>query len=632
MVRRILREQGRYIPVFLTHLTAPLIDWVELCPALERFQAGARMIIGDVEVSSFTIPHDAADPVGFCFRTEGIKIAIATDLGYITESVKFHLRATDVLLLESNHDLDMLKVGPYPWSVKQRVMSRVGHLSNDVAADFLMRDFDPVGAEPDPGPLERAEQPPRDCAPHCQPGARKARAGHTVGDREPEKTDGGFRVLAVIPRYTRPGMGRIWSDENRFRQWLEVELAASEALAEAGTVPAEAARLLRAHASFDVPRILEIEREVKHDVIAFTTAVAESMAAAGQPEASRWLHYGLTSNDVVDTAQALLVKQASELLQAGLEKLRAVLKRRALEFRHTVQIGRTHGVHAEPITFGLKLAIWYAEAGRNLARLRAAAEDMRVGKTSGAVGTFGHIGPEIEERICAKLGLNPAPVTSQVIQRDRHAHYVATLAVAATLLEKIALEVRHLQRTEVREAEEYFARGQKGSSAMPHKRNPVTCEQICGLARVIRANAQAAFENVALWHERDISHSSVERVVLPDSTILLDYLLEKTTSLVDRLLVYPERMRRNLEMTKGLIFSGQLLLDLAAAGVLRETAYRVVQAHAMKAWEEESDFRAAIEADPEIRAVLSPEQLAASFSLERQLRNVDKIFERVFGA
>ena len=435
----------------------------------------------------------------------------------------------------------------------------------------------------------------------------------------------------MIARYTRPAMGQIWSERNKFQQWLEVELAASDALAELGVVPAEAAELLRRHAAFDVARIGEIEREVKHDVIAFTTAVAESLAQAGHAEASRWLHYGLTSNDVVDTAQALLLGQASAVLLAGLQELRAVLMRRALEFRHAVQIGRTHGVHAEPITFGLKLAIWYEEAGRNLRRLSAAAEDLRVGKVSGAVGTFAHIGPEAEEAICGRLDLKPALVASQVIQRDRHAAFVSALALAAALCEKIALEVRHLQRTEVREAEEYFARGQKGSSAMPHKRNPVTCEQICGLARVVRANTVAAFEDVALWHERDISHSSVERVILPDSTILADYLIDKTTRLVDTLLVYPERMRRNLEMTRGLVFSGQLLLDLAAAGMLREQAYQAVQAHAMRAWEEEGDFRAAIEGDAEIRAVLPPEKIAEAFSLDRQLRNVDRIFERVFG-
>jgi adenylosuccinate lyase len=435
----------------------------------------------------------------------------------------------------------------------------------------------------------------------------------------------------MIPRYTRPEMGRIWSDRNKFQQWLEVELAASEALAQLGVVPAEAARLLREHAGFDVERIHEIEKEVKHDVIAFTTAVAETMQARGHGDVSRWFHYGLTSNDVVDTAQALLLQQASAILIGDLMQLREALKRRALEFQHTVQIGRTHGVHAEPITFGLKLAIWYEEAGRNLNRLGAAAEDVRVGKTSGAVGTFGHIDPETEELICEKLNLKPAPVASQVIQRDRHANFVSALALATALCEKIALEVRHLQRTEVREAEEYFARGQKGSSAMPHKRNPVTCEQICGLARVVRSNVMAAFEDVALWHERDISHSSVERVILPDSTILTDYLLEKTTKLVDQLLVYPERMRRNLDLTRGLVFSGQVLLDLAAGGMLREQAYRLVQGHAMRAWEEEGDFRAAIEGDQEIAAVLTPEKIAEAFSLERQLRNVDKIFARVFG-
>ncbi len=435
----------------------------------------------------------------------------------------------------------------------------------------------------------------------------------------------------MIPRYTRPEMGRIWSDRNKFQQWLEVELAASEALAQLGVVPAEAARLLREHAGFEVERIHEIEREVKHDVIAFTTAVAETMQARGHGEVSRWFHYGLTSNDVVDTAQALLLQQASAILIGDLLQLREALKRRALEFRRTVQIGRTHGVHAEPITFGLKLAIWYEEAGRNLNRLGAAAEEVRVGKMSGAVGTFGHIDPETEELICEKLNLRPAAVASQVIQRDRHANFVAALALTTALCEKIALEVRHLQRTEVREAEEYFARGQKGSSAMPHKRNPVTCEQICGLARVVRSHVQAAFEDVALWHERDISHSSVERVILPDSTILTDYLLDKTTKLVDQLLVYPERMRRNLDLTRGLVFSGQVLLDLAAGGMQREQAYRLVQSHAMRAWEEEGDFRAAIEGDPEIAAVLSAAKIAEAFSLERQLRNVDKIFARVFG-
>ncbi len=426
-------------------------------------------------------------------------------------------------------------------------------------------------------------------------------------------------------------MGAVWSDHNKFRQWLEVELAASETLAELGVVPREDAELLRRHAAFDVARIFEIEEQTRHDVIAFTTAVAETMAAAGHANASRWFHYGMTSNDVVDTAQALQLRQASRLLIAGIEKLREVLKRRAFEFKDTVQIGRTHGIHAEPITFGLKLAIWYDEAGRNLKRLEAAAEDLRVGKISGAVGTFAHIGPDVEAKICERLGLKPAPIASQVIQRDAHAFFVAALATLASGLEKIALEVRHLQRTEVREASEYFVIGQKGSSAMPHKKNPITSEQICGLARVVRANAQAAIENNALWHERDISHSSVERVILPDSTILADYLLDRTTNLVDRMFVYPDRMLRNLHLTRGLVFSGQLLLDLAAAGMLREDAYAIVQRHAMAAWERDGDFRAAVEADPAIKALLSREQLAETFSLERQLKHVDAIFARVFG-
>ncbi len=435
----------------------------------------------------------------------------------------------------------------------------------------------------------------------------------------------------MIARYTRLELGRIWSDENKYRCWLEVELAASESLAEMGVVPAGAAASLRKNAGVRVERIFEIEREVKHDVIAFTTAVAETMAVAGDAESSRWFHYGLTSNDVVDTAQALQIKAASAVILDGAERLTALLKDRAFEFKHTPQIGRTHGIQAEPITFGLKIALWYDEMRRNLTRFRTAAEDLRVGKTSGAVGTFGHISPEAEERICAKLGLAPTPIATQVISRDRHAAYVCALALIAATLEKIALEIRHLQRTEVREAEEPFSVGQKGSSAMPHKRNPVVCEQICGLARVVRSNAQAAMENVALWHERDISHSSVERVILPDSTILTDYLLEKTIWLVKGMRVYPERMRRNLDLTNGLIFSGQLLLDLAAAGMLRETAYKVVQGEAMKAWETDGNFRVVMESHPEVTALLTPEQIGRAFSLERQLGNIDRIFERVFG-
>ncbi|MEP6537222.1 MAG: adenylosuccinate lyase [Bryobacteraceae bacterium] len=434
----------------------------------------------------------------------------------------------------------------------------------------------------------------------------------------------------MIPRYTRPAMGRIWSDENKYQSWLAVELAASESLAELGEVPVEAAQSLRAHAKVDVVRIQQIEQEVKHDVIAFTTAVAESMAAAGAAESSRWFHYGLTSNDVVDTAQALQIKAASAVIREELARLTAILKRRAMEFQHTVQIGRTHGVHAEPITFGLKLALWYDEMQRNIRRFDAAAEDLRVGKTSGAVGTFAHIGPAAEDLICAKLGLRAAPISSQVLSRDLHAAYIAALGLITATLDKIALEVRHLQRTEVREAEEPFGAGQKGSSAMPHKRNPVTCEQICGLARVVRSNVQAAFENIALWHERDISHSSVERVILPDSTILTDYLLAKTSWLVDGLQVNAERMRRNLDSTQGLVFSGQLLLDLSAAGMLRETAYKTVQGKAMQAWKDESDFRKAILEDPEVLAHLTADQIQESFSLDRQLRNVDAIFARVF--
>jgi len=436
----------------------------------------------------------------------------------------------------------------------------------------------------------------------------------------------------MISRYTRPQMGRIWSDQHKYECWLAVELAASEALAEMGEVPPEAAAALRKYAKFDLDRIAAIEAEVRHDVIAFTTAVAESMQAAGVGEFGRWLHYGLTSNDVVDTAQSLQTKAASAIIAADLEELSAVLKKRAFEHQHTFQIGRTHGIHAEPITFGLKLAIWWDEIERHRKRFAAAAEEMRVGKLSGAVGTFAHIGPEAEERICARLGLQAAPITSQVLSRDLHANYVATLAGIASSLEKIALEVRHLQRTEVREAEEPFAPGQKGSSAMPHKRNPIVSEQICGLARVVRSNTQAAFEDVALWHERDISHSSVERVILPDSTVLIDYLLGKTTWLISGLRVNTERMRRNIDLTRGLIFSGQLLLDLAAAGLSREEAYRLVQAHAMKAWESDGDFRKAIEADPLINSRLTKLQLDYVFSFERQLENVHRIFARTFNS
>ncbi|MFL6451939.1 MAG: adenylosuccinate lyase [Bryobacteraceae bacterium] len=434
----------------------------------------------------------------------------------------------------------------------------------------------------------------------------------------------------MIPRYTRPEMGRIWSDQHKYECWLAVELAASEALAEMGEVPTEAAGELRAHARFDLKRMEAIEREVRHDVIAFTTAVAESMTAAGAPEAARWFHYGLTSNDVVDTAQALQIKDASAVIRNSLADLSEALKARAFEHKHTVQIGRTHGIHAEPITFGLKLALWWDELERHRKRFDAAAEEIRVGKLSGAVGTFAHIDPAAEDRICAQLGLRPAPIASQVISRDLHANYVATIAGIGCTLDKIATEIRHLQRTEVREAEEPFAQGQKGSSAMPHKRNPIVCEQISGLARVLRSNCQAAFENVPLWHERDISHSSVERVILPDSTILVDYLLAKSTWLIAGLRVNVQRMRRNVDLTRGLIFSGQVLLDLAFAGVSREDAYRLVQSHAMQAWETDGDFRLAIENDPRLTEHLNGETLERAFSWERQLRHVDFLFSRVF--
>jgi len=430
----------------------------------------------------------------------------------------------------------------------------------------------------------------------------------------------------MIARYTRPAMGKIWSDENKYRSWLAVETAASQALAKFGLVPRAAADAIRDKGNFTVARIDEIEAEVRHDVIAFTTAVAEHI---NNPEHSRWLHYGLTSTDVVDTAQALQLKEASAIIRTGIVALAEVLKRRAVEFKHTPIIGRTHGVHAEPSTFGLKLLLWYAEVQRNLTRFDAAAEDLRVGKLSGAVGTFGHLKPEHEEAICAALGLKPVAIATQVIQRDLHAAYVSTLAVLASTLDKIATEVRHLQRTEVREAEEFFSEKQKGSSAMPHKRNPITSEQISGLARVVRANAQTAFENVALWHERDISHSSAERVILPDSTILADYLLAKTANLIDKLLVYPARMLKNLESTGGLIFSGQLLLDLAESGMSREDAYRLVQGHAMNSWKNDLVFRDEVAKVPEITARLSPEKLARAFDYNRQLANVDAIFARV---
>jgi adenylosuccinate lyase len=433
----------------------------------------------------------------------------------------------------------------------------------------------------------------------------------------------------MIPRYTQKEMGGVWSDANRYQKWLDVELAAAETLAEAGLVPKDAAATLRARAKVDVARINELEARVKHDVIAFTMAVGESI---GDPAVARWLHYGMTSNDVVDTGQALLLKDASRIIARDLVLFGEVLDLRAHEFQHTPQIGRTHGIHAEPITFGLKIANWFAENQRNISRFRDAEAGIAYGKISGAVGNASHLGTEIEERICKRLGLNVTPLASQVIQRDRHAHYLSALALIAATLEKIALEIRHLQRTEVREAEEHFGEEQRGSSAMPHKRNPVSSEQICGLARLVRANMVAAYENVALWHERDISHSSVERVILPDSTILVDYMLTKMTQLVGEMRVFPERMLRNLESTHGLVFSGQLLLDLVEKGMPRDEAYKAVQENARAAWESESSFQKRVANDERITKFLNAKELENTFDLKRQLRNVDKLFARVFGA
>jgi adenylosuccinate lyase len=424
-------------------------------------------------------------------------------------------------------------------------------------------------------------------------------------------------------------MGRVWSDANKFAKWLEVELAATETLAEAGQVPKEAAAAIRTRAKVDVARIHELEARVKHDVIAFTMNVGESI---GDPAAARWLHHGMTSNDVVDTAQALQVREASKLIERELVLFGEILDLRAHEFRHTPQIGRTHGVHAEPITFGLKIANWFSENQRNIGRFREAAAQMAVGKISGAVGNASHLGPEMETRICKKLGLQAAPVSSQVIQRDRHAFYLSSLALIAATLEKIALEIRHLQRTEVREAEEPFGGEQRGSSAMPHKRNPVMCEQICGLARLVRSNMLAAYENVGLWHERDISHSSVERVILPDSTILVDYMLAKMTTILGQMRVFPERMARNLESTHGLVYSGQLLQDLVEKGMPRDDAYKAVQEDAMAAWETDTSFRERVASDARIAKYLDAKALAHTFDLQRQLRFVDAIFDRVFGA
>jgi adenylosuccinate lyase len=430
----------------------------------------------------------------------------------------------------------------------------------------------------------------------------------------------------MIERYTLPEMGALWSEQNKFQKWLDVEIAVCEVHAEMGTIPREALEEIKSRAQFSVERINEIEKIADHDVIAFTTNLAESIG-----EASRFVHYGLTSSDVVDTANALVLRDACDLLLKKIEALLGVLKRRAFEFKDTPQVGRTHGIHAEPTSFGLTFALWYDEMQRNHARLTRAREAVAVGKISGAVGAFAHLDPFVEEGVCAKLGLRPAPVSTQIVQRDSYAEYLCTLAVIASSLDKFALQIRHWQRTEVREAQEKFKKGQKGSSAMPHKRNPILSERICGMARVVRANSIVGLENIALWHERDISHSSAERVVLPDSSIATDYILQKAASLIDGLIVYPDRMLENLNATRGLIFSGQLLLALTQGGVARETAYEWIQRNAMKAWDEGEDFRTLVSADKNIAGSLSAEQIAAVFSLENYLRNVNEVFARVFG-
>ena len=429
----------------------------------------------------------------------------------------------------------------------------------------------------------------------------------------------------MINRYTLPEMGALWSEAAKFQKWLDVELAVCEVHAEMGTIPLDALAEIKARAAFTVERINEIERTTDHDVFAFTTALAENIG-----ESARFVHYGLTSSDVVDTANALLLSDACDLLLKRVDALLEVLKRRAYEFKDTPQIGRTHGVHAEPTSYGLTFALWFDEMRRNRLRLERARETVAVGKISGAVGAFAHLDPEVEERVCARLGLRPAPVSTQIIQRDNYAEYLSTLALVASSLDKFALQVRHWQRTEVREAEERFKKGQKGSSAMPHKRNPILSERICGMARVVRGYALAGLESVALWHERDISHSSAERVILPDSSIALDYMLAKATSLIDTLVVYPARMLENLQATRGLVFSGQLLLALARSGVSREQAYEWAQRNAMKTWDEGGDFRTRVLEDADITAHLSRDEIERAFSLETYLRNVDKVFARVF--
>ncbi len=420
-------------------------------------------------------------------------------------------------------------------------------------------------------------------------------------------------------------MGRIWGDQRKYETWLQVEIAAVDAMARAGIVPEDAARDIRTRAAFSIDRIEEIEETTKHDVIAFTTAVAEHVGPS-----ARWLHFGLTSSDVIDTAQALQMREACELILKDLDALMQAVRTRADEHRRTPMIGRTHGVHAEPMTFGLKLALWHAELSRDAARLTRAREVISVGKLSGAVGTFAHLPPAVEADVCGKLGLQPAPVASQVIQRDRHAEVLAAVAITGSSLEKFALEIRGLQKTEIGEVEEPFGKGQKGSSAMPHKRNPIACEQIVGLARLLRANAHAALENNALWHERDISHSSVERVIIPDSFIVLDHMLRQFTRVVSGMVVYPDRMMENLQRSRGVVFSGTVLLELAKRGVTREQAYEWVQRNARRAFHDQTDFKALLLADRDVTAVLPAAEIEKAFDLDDQLRHVDDIFDRVF--
>jgi adenylosuccinate lyase len=419
-------------------------------------------------------------------------------------------------------------------------------------------------------------------------------------------------------------MGKLWDDDNKFRIWLEIEILACEAQAQLGTIPKEAVEIIRSKARFNVARVLQIEEEVKHDVIAFLTNVGEYVG----PE-SRFIHLGMTSSDVLDTALAIQMKQSADVLLKDLDALKSVLARRAKEFKHTIMIGRTHGIHAEPTTFGLKLALWYAETLRNIDRLKTARETVSVGQISGAVGTYAHLDPLVERHVCEKLGLKPAPVSTQVLQRDRHAEFMNTLALCGSSLEKFATEIRHLQRTEVLEAEEYFSKGQKGSSAMPHKRNPIACERIAGLSRVLRGNALAAMENVALWHERDITHSSVERVIVPDSCILLDYMLVQFTKIVDQLLVYPEHMQENINRTFGLVFSQDVLLALTKGGMKREDAYAIVQEEAMKVWQNRQSFRTLIENRAEVKKLITAKEMDQLFDPRKSLKNVDYIFHQV---